>query len=88
MSDLTKQLIDAAHDAIGNRCIHPAATGEIVDGKYCRGCLAQAEEAIQAVLKVLVDKAFPDDEEVDYTYACEELSMDAAETLRAMRGES
>lgn len=86
MSDLTKQLIDAAYDRIGDHCPHPAGTVGLVNDMYCRPCLTQAEEAAQAVLVVLVDKAFPDDE-VDYVYACEELAMDAADTLRAMRGE-
>lgn len=87
---MRKQLYIAAHDAVADECIHtghiPAV--EVLDDRdRCPDCLRQAVAAVQAVLGVLVDKHFPD-EDVEYQYACEDLATDACEVLREMRGES
>lgn len=86
---MRKKLYIAAHDAVADECRHtghvPAA--EVLDDRdRCPDCLKQAVAAVQAVLTVLVDEHFPDDE-VEYQYACEGLAMDACEVLREMKGE-
>jgi hypothetical protein len=73
MSDMTEALVSAVSPHAWS--VQDAATPD--------GIEACARGAVRAALQVLVSKAFPDDD-VDYTYACEELAMDACETLRAL----
>lgn len=91
MSDeMRKQLYTTAYNAIAHECVHVGkdrVVGLIDDHDRCPDCLKQAVASVQAVLTVLVDKHFPDDE-VEYQYACEDLAMDACETLREIRGEA
>lgn len=87
--EMRKRLYIAAYDAVADECIHtghvPAA--EVLDDRdRCPDCLRQAAAAVQAILTVLVDEHFPDDD-VEYVYACEGLAMDACEVLREIRGE-
>jgi hypothetical protein len=95
MSDvMRKKLYVAAHDAIADECRHVYADAHAIDASLdvlddrlrCPDCLRQAVAAVRAMLTVLVDEHFPDDD-VEYIYACEGLAMDACEVLREIRGE-
>ena len=54
--------------------------------EVCNDCADIARDTVTLVLKTLVEKAFPNDD-VDYHYACETLTEDAADTYRALVGE-
>lgn len=87
---MRKKLYIAAHDAIADDCHHtghvPAA--EVLDDRdHCPDCLGQAVKAVQAVLTVLVDEHFPD-EDVDRYYACEGLAEDVCDVLVEIRRET
>jgi len=75
MADLSKQMAEAI-------------VGVIQGDGYSsyREAYSDAELAVAAVLRILVEKAFPPGEDVDYEYACEELALDAADALRALTG--
>lgn len=94
MSDaMRKKLYIAAYDAVADDCEHVYADPHFADATLkvlddrprCPGCLQQAVRAVQAVLTVLADEHFPDDD-VEYQYACEGLAMDVTEALREIRG--
>lgn len=86
---MRKRLYIAAHDAVADECIHTGhvPTVEVLDDRdRCPDCLKQAVAAVQAVLTVLVDEHFPD-EDVDHYYACEGLAEDVCDVLVEIRRE-
>lgn len=88
--DMRKRLYRAAYDAVAHECIHvgPAqVVGLIDDRDRCSDCLRQAVASVQAMLTVLANEHFPD-EDVDYFWACEGLAQDVNDVLGAIRGES
>jgi hypothetical protein len=90
MSDeMRKKLYGAAYTAVAHECVHVGrdqVVGLVEDHDRCPDCYRQAVAAVQAVLKVLTDEHFPDDD-VEYQYACEGLAMDVCEALCEIRGE-
>lgn len=86
MTEIHERITHAANAAITSAATtgHKSQAGyNIVAGNASNLGIAAAV----AILEVLVKKAFPHDD-VDYTYACEELAMDACEALRVLSGTS
>lgn len=78
MADLSKQMAEAVTCLIQHEGY----------SSY-REAYSDAEQAVTAMLRILVEKAFPHGyDRDDYEYACEELACDAVDTLRALTGEA